>query len=90
MTKPWLVGFVEAEGSFYLVLKDATRIVHGFGLTQKLDKVVLEGIKYTLGISTSVVHKPKHGYFILDTTNSRAVENIIEYFHNTMKGMKSA
>nr|YP_009722383.1 hypothetical protein [Morchella importuna]QGN66785.1 hypothetical protein [Morchella importuna] len=39
MTKPWLVGFIEAEGSFYLVSKDPTRIVHGFGLTQKLDSV---------------------------------------------------
>lgn len=29
MTKPWLVGFIEAEGSFYLVSKDSKRIVHG-------------------------------------------------------------
>jgi len=29
ITKPWLVGFIEAEGSFYLVSKDSTRIVHG-------------------------------------------------------------
>ena len=41
MTKPWLVGFIEAEGSFYLVSKTPTRIVHGFGLTPKLDSVVL-------------------------------------------------
>lgn len=27
MTKPWVVGFIEAEGSFYLVSKDKTRIV---------------------------------------------------------------
>ena len=36
MTKSWLIGFIEAEGSFYLVKKDSNRIVHGFGLTQKL------------------------------------------------------
>lgn len=89
MTKPWLVGFIEAEGSFYLVSKDSTRIVHGFGLTQKLDKVVLDGIKFILHISTSVTYKSRHDYYLLDTTNSRAIENIIEYFHNTMKGMKS-
>jgi hypothetical protein len=89
ITKPWLVGFIEAEGSFYLVSKSSTRIVHGFGLTQKLDSVVLDAIKFTLHIPTSVKLKSKHNYYILDTTNSRAIENIIKYFHNTMKGMKS-
>jgi molybdenum cofactor biosynthesis enzyme MoaA len=63
--------------------------VHGFGLTQKLDSVVLEGIKLMLHIPTAVKFRSKHNHYILDTTNSRAIENIIEYFHNTMKGMKS-
>lgn len=89
MTKPWLIGFIEAEGSFYLVSKDSTRIVHGFGITQKLDSVVLEGIKLILHIPTAVKFKSKYNHYILDTTNSRAIENIIKYFHNTMKGMKS-
>jgi len=84
-----MVGFIEAEGSFYLVSKDSTRIVHGFGITQKLDSVVLEGIRLILQISTAVKFKSKYNHYILDTTNSRAVENIIEYFRNTMKGMKS-
>ena len=89
MSKPWLVGFVEAKGSFYLVTKDSHRIVHGFGLTQKLDKIVLESIKLILHIPTIVKYKPKHNYYILDTTNSRTIKNIIDYFSNTMKGMKS-
>lgn len=84
-----MVGFIEAEGSFYLTSKDSTRIVHGFGLTQKLDRIVLEGIKLILHIPTSIRYKSNHNHYILDTTNSRAIENIIEYFHNTMKGMKS-
>jgi hypothetical protein len=45
-------------------------------------------IKYILGIKTVVTIK-KGGYFSLVTTNSRAIENIIEYYKNTMKGMKS-
>lgn len=88
MTKPWVVGFIEAEGSFYLVSKTSVRIVHAFGITQKLDSIVLEGIRLILHISTSVKLK-KHNYYILDTTNSRAIENIIHYFKNTMKGVKS-
>jgi hypothetical protein len=47
ITKPWLVGFMEAEGSFYIVKKDDERLVHGFGLTQKLDPIILENIKNT-------------------------------------------
>ena len=89
MTKPWVVGFIEAEGSFYLVLKDKTRIVHGFGISQILDEIVLEGIRRILHIPTVIRFKSEHNYYILDTTNSRAIENIIEYFRNTMKGMKS-
>jgi len=50
---------VEAEGSFYLVSKDNNRIVHGFGITQKLDRVVLEGIKQIYHISTQIVYKQK-------------------------------
>lgn len=89
VTKPWLVGFIEAEGSFYLVSKDSTRIVHGFGLTQKLDSIVLIAIGLLLHIPTKVRFKENHNHYILDTTNSRAIENIIDYFKNTMKGMKS-
>jgi hypothetical protein len=72
-----------------LTNKDSNRIVHGFGLTQKLDKIVLEGIAIMLHIKNPVRFKELHNYYILDTTNSRAVENIIFFFKNTMKGVKS-
>ena len=93
ISKSWLIGFVEAEGSFYLVKKDSNRIVHGFGITQKLDGIVLEGIRHILHISTKVVYKNKYNHYMIDTTNSRAIQNIIEYFSasrpNIMKGMKA-
>lgn len=89
MSKSWLVGFIEAEGSFYLTNKDSDRVVHGFGLTQKLDKIVLEGIACMLHINNPVRYKELHNHYILDTTNSRAIENIIEFFKDTMKGVKS-
>ena len=89
MSKNWLVGFIEAEGSFYLTTKDVNRIVHGFGLTQKLDKIVLQAIALMLHINNPVRFKELHNHYILDTTNSRAIENIIVFFKDTMKGVKS-
>jgi hypothetical protein len=89
VTDPWLVGFIEAEGSFYLVVKEkGLRIVHAFGLTQKLDWLVLEGIRIRLGIATKV-RKNKLGFNGLDTTNSRAIDNLGGFFNGKMKGMKA-
>lgn len=85
MSKAWLIGFTEAEGSFYFVNKSKDRIVHGFEITQKLDLIVLSAIGCILGIKTS----SKKTYHTVVTTNSRSIENIIKYFLNTMKGMKS-
>ena len=88
MSKSWLVGFTEAEGSFYLVKKSNSRLVHAFEINQKLDEIVLISIKHLLHISTQVKLKNK-GYYSLCTTNSRAISNIIQYYSNTMRGMKA-
>lgn len=85
MTKSWLVGFTEAEGSFYLVTKSVGRIVHAFEITQKLDKIVLDSVGYLLGIKVI----KKKTYFTVGTTNAKHISNIILYYHNSMKGMKS-
>lgn len=85
MSKYWLVGFTEAEGSFYLLSKEATRIVHAFELTQKLDLIVLQAISHILGIRLA----KKKTYSTVVTYNSRAISNIIDYYSNTMKGMKA-
>nr|WVH38231.1 LAGLIDADG endonuclease [Trametes gibbosa] len=85
MSKAWLIGFTEAEGSFYLLNKTKDSIVHGFEITQKLDLIVLSSIGHILGIKTST----KKTHYTIVTTNSRSIENIIKYYHNTMKGMKS-
>lgn len=122
MSKAWLIGFVEAAGSFYLVNKSKSivsslekgeialalkeektstskalacpfstqsHIVHGFGISKKLDPICLEAIRILLHIKTKVVFKIKDNCYMLDTTNSRAIENIIKYFDSSMKGMKS-
>lgn len=57
-------------------------------MTQNLDGVVLEAIRHILHISTKVVFKQKHQYFMLDTTNSRAIFNILKYFNLKSEGLK--
>jgi LAGLIDADG endonuclease len=101
MSKSWLIGFTEAESRFGLrrVNKSKNKIVHAFEISPKLDEIVLLAIKYILHISTNVQFKDvsisrrgcvsSQGYYTLVTTNSRAIENIIFYFKNTFKGMKS-
>lgn len=85
MNKQWLLRFTEAEGSFYLVKKDFTRLMHGFEITQKLDIIVLQSIASILGIRVRI----KKGYNTVVTTNSRAISNIIHYYKSTMKGMEA-
>ena len=85
MTKSWLIGFTEAEGSFFIVKKGPLRLVHAFEITQKRDKIVLEAIALILGIKVIT----KKTYMTVVTTNSKSIENIISYYFKTMKGMKA-
>jgi LAGLIDADG endonuclease len=85
ISKSWLVGFTEAEGSFYLVLKDPERLVHAFELTQKLDRIVLEGIAKILHMNVT----DKKTYSTVVTSNKTTIIHIIDYYRDTMKGMKS-
>lgn len=85
MSKSWIVGFTEAEGSFYLTRKNVERIVHGYEVTQKLDAIVLIAISHILGIKFAV----KKTYNTVYTTSARDIPRIIQFFHNTMVGMKS-
>jgi hypothetical protein len=85
ISKSWLVGFTEAEGSFYLVLKGTERLVHAFELTQKQDRIVLEGIAKILHMNVM----DKKTYSTVVTCNKTSILHIIDYYRDTMKGMKS-
>lgn len=85
MSKSWLIGFTEAEGSFYLFKKDIGRIAHGFEITQKLDQIVLDAISFILEVKVT----KKLTYFTVGTTRIQDISNLIDFYHNTMKGMKS-
>lgn len=88
MNKNWIIGFIEAEGSFYIFKKDINRYEMGFGITQKLDPHVLYSIKFLLYLDCKIRKKIKHNYYILDSCVKSDILNIIDYFFYSMKGMK--
>nr|ARV87638.1 LAGLIDADG endonuclease [Auxenochlorella protothecoides] len=95
ISKPWLSGFVEADGSFHLVKKSESRIVHAFGIAQKEDLHLLKAISVIFHIQAKIGYNKKKNYYTLSTTNSKCIENIIQYFtgptniSRTMQGIKS-
>lgn len=86
MSKAWIVGFTEAEGSFYIVKKGETRMSHAFEITQhKNNMIVLKSISLILGANFQV----KRTHASVNTTNKESIDYIIAYFQKTMKGVKS-
>lgn len=85
VAKAWLVGFTEAEGSFYIVKKDPKRLVHAFEITQKHDIIVLKSISLILNMKVL----KKKTYITAVTTKSNSIKYIVKYFFKAMKGMKS-
>lgn len=83
----WLVGFTEAEGNFG-IFPDKGRFHIRFTLAQKLDKILLQLIKRLLHISSNVNYN-KQGIYVLATSNSRSIQNIIDLFTGKLKGIKS-
>ena len=61
-------------------------MVHSFEITQKVvNQLVLQGIALVLN-STFVV---KNTYVTVKSDSKASIPNIINYFNDTMKGMKS-
>lgn len=85
ITKAWIIGFTEAEGSFYLVKKGPNRITHAFEITQKLDVIVLEAIAKIFGMKVT----NKKTYNCVVTTKTSTIQIIVDYYFNTIKGIKS-
>nr|NP_689387.1 putative intron-encoded protein [Chaetosphaeridium globosum]AAM96640.1 putative intron-encoded protein [Chaetosphaeridium globosum] len=89
-TKSWIVGFVEADGSFFLTKKGSEGdIVHTFCITQKHDYALLEQLKKRFHIKAKIKHNQKTKAYVLETTNTRNIRFLIQFFHGTFKGMKS-
>ena len=64
------------------------RLVHAFGVTQKLDRILLEFLRTKFHISSKVLHTKKNIYK-LETTNSRSILRIKTFLFKKLKGVKS-
>ena len=85
VSEDWIVGFIEAEGSFYLSKKGEGRIAHGFGITQKYDKHLLEQIKVFFTIKSEVGWN-KAGHWALDAVDQNSLKRIKNFFFRRFKG----
>lgn len=82
----WLVGFTEAEGSFYIATRGGA-YKHVFGITQKRDKHLLEQLRGIFGI-TANIHKAGGGMWKLETDKISNINTIINFFDNRIVGIK--
>lgn len=85
ISKNWIIGFTEAEGSFYLVVKGKKgRMVHAFEVTQKRDLIVCQALGYIF--RANVITKKTYNTVV--TTKTSSIFHIVQYFHRTIKGIK--
>lgn len=84
----WLTGFIEAEGSFGLY-DYPNRTTIDFTIVQKLDRFLLFCIKRILHMPSNVNYNKSRNIYVLNTSNSRVIGDIIDIFKGKFCGMKS-
>jgi hypothetical protein len=88
INKWWIVGFTEAEGSFYLYKKDKKRIAHAFEITQTNEPVLLKAIALILDLKFKIKNEKTNHATVLGE-GIALVSSLIDYFSKHLKGMKS-
>lgn len=93
----WIVGFTEAEGSFYFI-KDSKNPQHNlraeFRISQNDNKLLLDHIRNRLNLKREVAltTNSKNHYYII-ATSIQTIKNVIIFFSNPslikLKGKKS-
>ena len=85
MSKSWVIGFTEVQGSFYLEIIESQVLKHIFEISQKLDDIVLKAILKILRVNF-YINNTNYTVFVID---SKDIQYIVKYFHKQLKGMKS-
>lgn len=79
----WLAGFIEAEGSFYILQNGQ----HGFALGQAYNTHIVAAIREFYNIKAALKCKPN--YVMLDTKNHDTLQCIAKTMNKRLLGMKS-
>lgn len=79
----WLAGFIEAEGSFYILNNGQ----HGFAIGQAYDQHIIVGIYRLFDIQSAL--KNSNRYIMLDTKNQEALYLIANAISGRLLGIKS-
>lgn len=79
----WLAGFIEAEGSFYILNNGQ----HGFAIGQAYDQHIIVGIHHLFNIQSAL--KNSNSYIMLDTKNTEALYLIANAINGRLLGIKS-
>lgn len=79
----WLAGFVEAEGSFYILNNGQ----HGFALGQANDQHIIEAFHKHFHIKAKL--KRRLDYVMADTKHKETLEHISTALHKRLLGIKS-
>ena len=79
----WLVGFIEAEGSFsvYKLKKDGDSLIASFDIAQKDGDILTSAIRKYLSFTTAI-YLDKTNCSKLKVGSVRSVENVIKFLHN--------
>nr|WVH39668.1 hypothetical protein [Ulva dactylifera] len=79
----WLAGFIEAEGSFYILNNGQ----HGFAIGQAYDQHIIIGIHRLFKIKSAL--KNRNNYMMLDTKNTETLHLIADAINKRLLGVKS-
>jgi hypothetical protein len=91
-TLSWIVGFIEAEGSFFIKY-DNGKFIHEFSISHTTDIFILEFIGEFFGITTEITSfkndKSNNKSAKLRTNSFIAINNIINKLDNLLVGSKA-
>nr|AZP40184.1 hypothetical protein [Ulva compressa] len=79
----WLAGFIEAEGSFYILHNGQ----HGFAIGQAYDQHIIVAIHRLFDVQSAL--KNRNSYTMLDTKNTATLYLIANAINNRLLGIKS-
>ena len=76
---------LKLKAVFILSLRKKGRMVHAFEVTQKRDIIVCQALGYIF--RANVITKKTYNTVV--TTKKSSINHIVQYFHGTIKGIKS-